>query len=550
MDHPELQSPHPPRRNKGSIVKIQQLRHHITLADSDVHPTADTHPESADLVKSIRRLSEAFYKDGNSCIRKIFRKIDSRSYGSITVEDFRGLLDDPELDSLELTAEEKDLVVSYCDSSDSPDGRIEYKEFFQTFYSHLVDAAKENKTTLKQVFFITRHGARFPLTPFPNNTAWPAAESFWKTYGGKLTPKGISQHLKLGKLAKEAYFEPLGYLGDDFRLPSKIHVYTSNTDRTFLSASSFMQGLCPKIPQSYAVANEEDMSRKDYQGIKIHIADTTRRSTPVVHGYLDNPAYDKLKSKCLNECPFFSQISTDPEYLAFLEKMWIMTSHKNIQPDQDIVSRFKKFSPLATQMEIERVLKMPLYANPEHLLLSPEDEQKAQVLADVSKRIKFTGNTPEEHRKLARAAAGLLPKTVCTFFNFRITKPENLDKKGIVLFSAHDYTIMAFLSQMGFTDWDIPNFAACLILELHKIDEQWKICIKYNPDPSIHKSLKGLRTFKMPINQERIKMSEAEEGMHSFEEFQDYLMNSRKSFKTESEWREDAGPSTGHVKDD
>jgi hypothetical protein len=30
--------------------------------------------------------------------------------------------------------------------------------------------------------------------------------------------------------------------------------------------------------------------------------------------------------------------------------------------------------------------------------------------------------------------------------------------------------------------------------------------------------------------------------MHSFEEFQDYLLNARKSYRTEEEWREDAGP--------
>jgi len=193
--------------------------------------------------------------------------------------------------------------------------------------------------------------------------------------------------------------------------------------------------------------------------------------------------------------------------------MWKMTEHKNISPDQDMVSRFKKFGPLASQMEIERVLRMPLYANHLGLLLTQQDEEKALLLANASKRTKFTGNTDDEHRTLARSAAGLLPLSVCQFFENRITKPEHMEKKSIVLFSAHDYTIMAFLSQMGFREWQIPNFASALIIELHKVCKgKFEVRIKYNPDPSITKSVKDLRTYKMPLDNNHVNMEEATEG--------------------------------------
>jgi hypothetical protein len=40
--------------------------------------------------------------------------------------------------------------------------------------------------------------------------------------------------------------------------------------------------------------------------------------------------------------------------------------------------------------------------------------------------------------------------------------------------------------------------------------------------------------------------------MHTFEEFEDYLLNVRKSYRTEEEWRADAGPveENGKKKDD
>jgi hypothetical protein len=83
-------------------------------------------------------------------IRKIFRRLDNKYYGYLTVEAFRKILDEPELGLQELTTEEKDTIVNYCNCAD---GKIDYKEFFTTFFEQTIkkQLRTQGKGTLKQI---------------------------------------------------------------------------------------------------------------------------------------------------------------------------------------------------------------------------------------------------------------------------------------------------------------------------------------------------------------------------------------------------------------
>jgi len=96
---------------------------------------------------------------------------------------------------------------------------------------------------------------------------------------------------------------------------------------------------------------------------------------------------------------------------------------------------------------------------------------------------------------------------------------------------------IVFLSHFGFREFPIAEFATILILELHKKDDEYHVAIKYNPHPDKNPNLSDLRTYKMPIGQVSCKMEEAEEGMHTLEEFEDYLFNFKKSYQSAEEWR-------------
>jgi hypothetical protein len=139
------------------------------------------------------------------------QKLDPNYYGYLTVAGFRQVLDDAALGLSHLGAQEKDLIVAYCDVSDEGDGKIDYREFFRTFFKwHVKEEMRlKSKGTLKQVFIVTRHGTRFPLTPMPLNNSWPSHPDWWKSYGGKLTPKGIKEHTKIGEMLAERYMADL-----------------------------------------------------------------------------------------------------------------------------------------------------------------------------------------------------------------------------------------------------------------------------------------------------------------------------------------------------
>jgi len=170
-------------------------------------------------------------------------------------------------------------------------------------------------------------------------------------------------------------------------------------------------------------------------------------------------------------------------------------------------------------------------------------KKKATLLSNKNKLLKYTGNNDGDQVELSRGAAGLLPFHICSYFNARAGKIQNrYTKKKIVFYSAHDNTIMALLSQMGFKEWTIPNFAAVVIAELHVKDDKYHVAIKYVPDPSLIKNLKEVKSHKLPVQGGHVAFDKAEEGMHTLEEFEDYLMNTRKSFKTEEEWKEWRGP--------
>jgi calmodulin len=478
----------------------------------------------------------------SSSIRRIFKTMDSNYYGYLSTAQFRAALDNPDFGLTDLSTREKDLVVAYCDGADKSDGKIDYREFFITFFKfHVKQRLKlAEKSSLKQVFVITRHGTRFPLTPMPTNNSWPNHPEFWKSYGGKLTPKGIKQHTKLGKRLADHYMPKLGLIPDDEDFPNNVYVFTSNTDRTLLSASGFLTGFCPSVSHTFAVEGDEvDLK---YQGVKIHVADPSRKNTPVVHGYIGHNKYIVGKDKAGKDCAFFKTIEKEPKYAELFEKLWKMTKHERIDPSKPLIQRFAHMSPVHQQIEIERSLKMNVLSNKAGIGLTAHDEELMEAIADAGKRAKFQGNTMEEHRELARAAAGLLPSHIVKSFKERIETIVNptstASKKKFVLYSAHDYTMMAVLSQLGFREWPIPKFASHLLFELHRIDKEFFIKVGYCPNPSRIANVSDYKFVTLPRDV-FIPWSDAKNESQSFKEFEDILMNVRKSFTSEAEWKAD-----------
>jgi len=518
-------------------AKPQKKIYHNTLKIDELEKDAS---DDKIFRKTLDHIGQVLLNKSKS-IRKIFRRLDYKYYGYLTVEAFRKVLDEPELGLQELTTEEKDTIVNYCNCAH---GKIDYKEFFTTFFEQTIkkQLRTQGKGTLKQIFVIVRHGSRFPLHPIPLNSGWSSNEQFWKLYGGKLTPRGINQHYKLGLRLGTEYLQELRLLPDSHILPEMLHVYTSNTDRTIFSVSSLLDGMFPYVSQSFVVEDEPERQSRNYQGIRIHIATVSKKNTPVLHGYKNNPKFDHFKKKAFDNASLFKEVAKDPEYIALLDKLWQMTNHECISPEKDIVKRFSSFGTLYHQIAIERALKMQLFANIKNLYLTPRDEEMIEILARESRHVTFCGNTPAEQQELGRAGSGLLPFAIIDSFSKRINNLNTQEppRKKIVIFSAHDFTIMALLSHFGFRNWALPNFSAYVILELHYIKGKYYVVLRYNSDPARIKKPSDLRYYIIPTNGQCINMEDSQKGLMEYEEFERILMETKKSFISEEDWYQDA----------
>jgi len=182
---------------------------------------------------------------------------------------------------------------------------------------------------------------------------------------------------------------------------------------------------------------------------------------------------------------------------------------------------------------------MTVLSNTKGGSLTPHDEELMEEIANAGKRVKFQGNDPPEQRELGRAAAGLLPSHIVKSFRDReasIKLKGTGSKRKFVLYSAHDYTIMAVLSHLGFRDWPIPKFASHLIFELHQVEGKFVVRLCFNPNPAVKQEYE----YKsIPLDDASVKWEAVKPGEITLDQFEHVLMNVRRSFKTEAEWKAD-----------
>uniref|UniRef100_A0A0K0DQA9 acid phosphatase n=1 Tax=Angiostrongylus cantonensis TaxID=6313 RepID=A0A0K0DQA9_ANGCA len=88
---------------------------------------------------------------------------------------------------------------------------------------------------------VWRHGDRSPTRTFPTD---PIQEADW-TFGGggfgQLSPKGMAQHLKFGKLLRKLYVDT-GFLSNSYS-SREVYIRSTDVNRTIISAMSNMLGM-------------------------------------------------------------------------------------------------------------------------------------------------------------------------------------------------------------------------------------------------------------------------------------------------------------------
>lgn len=294
---------------------------------------------------------------------------------------------------------------------------------------------------------VCRHGARAP------NQIFPFHRQYWRGYEpGQLTALGQRQSYLLGVELRRRYVEDLGLFNSTYH-PGEVKVQSTDVDRTLESAYAQLSGLFPagsgpRIPTGRVlrpplpVRDVADIEKELgsqalphlVQSVPIHADD----SDHVLHGYKHSV------------CPRMSQIKDNvkllPEYAQLEERARALLPDLNhLIPGGEMKEIKRLYSglacdlaqgnPLPAGIDLETIRQLH-----RDLVVLPFKDPEAQVLS-----------CSEFFKRLLAQFADRLAGGSLRF----------------VLNSAHDYTLIAFLSCLGADIPAIPVFASSLLFELY-----------------------------------------------------------------------------------
>ena len=341
-----------------------------------------------------------------------------------------------------------------------------------------------NYCKLIYVVEVNRHGAR-TSTNYPNG-------KLSKFFGidDKLTPNGLIQQQKLGKIIRNKYINELKFLSKNYN-PSEFEIFSTEYQRTIFSAEGFLSGLYPGYITKIIYKNKElkDIINND--------------SAPIAEGYFNENfpkeinlnVIDGTKDKMFhpNHCKLNNVLFED--YFNNNNKIFNI-SNKEIEKNLDEITNF-----------LDVKIKNDSFYNPQFKL-----EQISKIF------FVYTYHFGKNINSLSKEAKNLIKKTIINkyysilFYNEKAVKIKGSDffnnllkifdnainkqkflktenNKKFTVFSAHDSNIINCISNLLNKDYIkelinkslkndeifnflVPTFASNLIFELHKEDNK------------------------------------------------------------------------------
>ena len=289
----------------------------------------------------------------------------------------------------------------------------------------------EQNLTLEFVQIIWRHGDRSPIMFYPNDPYL----NYWPQKPGMLTQEGMRQHYALGTYLRERYMPQ--FLNYHY-LRNETYVLSSNVDRAIESAQSNLAALY--APKDWQVWD----SNLNWQPVPIHTIPADEDH------FLDVP---------MESCPRFEKIDLD-----FHNSHEYQEYNKTIWPFLEQLSKFTgAFLTLDNNSFIydnlvcdqEHDLKLPSWATPE---IMKQFEQSAN----------FEFYNLFRTKEQQRLSGGTLFKSIRNVFKDKIE--NNVERKladKMVIYSAHDTTLIALTRLLDVFNYLRPPYASALLFELY-----------------------------------------------------------------------------------
>ncbi|KAK7084499.1 hypothetical protein SK128_021475, partial [Halocaridina rubra] len=278
-----------------------------------------------------------------------------------------------------------------------------------------------------------RHGDRAPITLYPNDPYQDP--STWPNGLGQLTKRGKEMHYALGKWLRNRYD---GFINKRW-IPEEVYIRSTDVDRTLMSAA------CNLAAFYYPDKVDRFDDGLAWMPTPIHTAPLTQDDLLAVD---DSCPRIKKELELQENLPIVKNVTDESQKLfKFLSEM----SGENITSIIDV-------DYLYDTLRIEALYNHTLPAWTESVL------PQMKALSDFSFEIVAMSE------ELKRLRAGPIIKEIGN--HMREKAEGKLEKQKMFVYSAHDTTLATLLLGLGVFNNIAPPYAATVLIELHKINDE------------------------------------------------------------------------------
>lgn len=301
----------------------------------------------------------------------------------------------------------------------------------------LVHAVADNKQLIF-VNMVWRHGDRSYIKSYPNDPYKNG--SIWKNGLGELTNIGISQQYELGKFLRLRYNT---ILNNSYR-PDEIYIRSTDSDRTIMSAQSNLAGL-------YPVTNDElwNGSHTSWHPVPVHVVPLEK---------------DKLLRYPIKDCPKYTQTMD-----LIHKSKWFLDHERNYSNFYRYIQKntgstypynFRNIWEVEDNLFCLNSNGFPLPS-----WVKSSDLKTLKFLNSLDMGTMFTDVDYKYRNSISRMQGGVLIKEI---IQNMLKHVNGTSTYRAVAYSAHDTTLAALLVALGNYDWVQPDYASCVMMELHK----------------------------------------------------------------------------------
>ncbi|XP_051885070.1 lysosomal acid phosphatase-like isoform X3 [Pristis pectinata] len=292
--------------------------------------------------------------------------------------------------------------------------------------------------TLRFVNLIYRHGDRSPAQAYPSD---PYTEKDWPQGFAQLTQVGMRQHYALGQYLRRRYN---GFLNSSYDR-HEIYVRSTDIDRTLMSAEVNLAGLYP--PQGRQIFHPG----LSWQPIPVH-------TVPVEQ--------DKLLKFPLQKCPRYEKLLEETFNSRAVEE--------KTQKNKDFLNMISDETKMKVTIQNEWKVYDTLFCEKTHNFSLPswathEVITRLSELNDFGMEMLFRLHKTQEKSRLQ---GGFLLKQILQNINQAINESTPTPRLKLIMYSAHDVTLIALQMALNVYDAIIPPYASCFMFELYEEDDR------------------------------------------------------------------------------